>query len=85
MVVVTEHVAKDGSPKIVTQCTLLLTGSRVVQCIVSDHAVLDVGPDGLVLGAVACGTSVEDLRATTDAPFDVDLDAEVARPAEEAS
>ncbi|WP_375424042.1 CoA transferase subunit B [uncultured Friedmanniella sp.] len=83
VVVVTEHLAKDGSPKVVAECTLPLTGSRVVQRIVSDHAVLDVLPDGLVLRALAPGTTVDDLRATTGAPFSVDLDAEVARPAEE--
>ena len=78
VVVVTEHVAKDGSPKIVAECTLPLTGSRVVQRIVSDHAVFDVGTDGLVLRAFAPGTSVDELRAMTGAPFTVDLDPEVA-------
>lgn len=89
VVVVTEHVAKDGSPKIVAECTLPLTGSRVVQRIVSDSCVFDVGPDGLVLRAMAPGTTVEDLRATTGAPFTIDLDVggdldpEADRPAED--
>ena len=74
VVVVTEHVAKDGSPKIVAECDLPLTGSRVVHRIISDLAVFDVTPDGLVLRALAPGTSVDDLRASTGAGFTVELD-----------
>jgi 3-oxoacid CoA-transferase subunit B len=74
VVVVTEHVAKDGSPKIVAECDLPLTGSRVVHRIISDLAVFDVTPDGLVLRALAPGTSVDDLRASTGAGFAVELD-----------
>lgn len=84
VLVVTEHTAKDGSPKIVAECTLPLTGSRVVQRIISDLAVFDVGPDGLVLKAVAPGTTIGGLRALTGAAFVVDLDAAVDRPAEDA-
>jgi len=84
VVVVTEHLAKDGSPKIVAECDLPLTGSRVVQRIISDLAVFDVTPAGLVLRAVSPGTSVEDLRAKTGAEFVVDLDPEVAQPAQQA-
>ncbi|WP_394769979.1 CoA transferase subunit B [Lacisediminihabitans sp.] len=74
VVVVTEHTAKDGSPKIVAECDLPLTGSRVVHRIISDLAVFDVTPDGLVLRAATPGTSVDDLRASTGAGFTVDLD-----------
>jgi 3-oxoacid CoA-transferase subunit B len=74
VVVVTEHVAKDGSPKIVAECDLPLTGSRVVHRIISDLAVFDVTPDGLVLRAIAPGTSIDGLRASTGAGFTVDLD-----------
>lgn len=74
VVVVTEHLAKDGSPKIVAECDLPLTGSRVVHRIISDLAVFDVTPDGLVLRALALGTSVDDLRASTGAGFTVELD-----------
>ncbi len=74
VIVVTEHVAKDGSPKIVAQCDLPLTGVGVVDRIVSDRAVFDVTPDGLVLREVAPGEDVEELRALTGAPFTVDLE-----------
>jgi 3-oxoacid CoA-transferase subunit B len=71
VVVLMDHVAKDGSAKIVAECTLPLTGVRVVQRIITDCADFDVTDDGLVLTAVAPGVSVDDIRATTDAPFTV--------------
>ena len=74
VIVVTEHVAKDGSPKIVAQCDLPLTGVGVVDRIVSDRAVFDVTPGGLVLREVAPGEDVEELRTLTGAPFTVDLE-----------
>jgi 3-oxoacid CoA-transferase subunit B len=72
VIVVTEHVAKDGSPKIVEACDLPLTGVGVVDRIVSDRAVFDVSPDGLVLREIAPGEDVEELRTLTGAPFAVD-------------
>jgi 3-oxoacid CoA-transferase subunit B len=74
VIVVTEHVAKDGSPKIVATCDLPLTGVGVVDRIVSDRAVFDITPDGLVLREVAPGEDVEELRSLTGAPFAVDLE-----------
>ena len=74
VIVVTEHVAKDGSPKIVATCDLPLTGVGVVDRIVSDRAVFDVTADGLVLREVAPGEDVEELRSLTGAPFAVDLE-----------
>ena len=74
IVVITDHVAKDGSPKIVETCTLPLTGLGVVDRIVTDRAVLDVGPDGLTLVELAPGQTVESVREVTGAPFAVELD-----------
>ena len=71
VIVVTEHVAKDGTPKIVASCDLPLTGVGVVDRIVSDRAVFDVTDAGLVLRELAPGESIEELRALTGAPFTV--------------
>lgn len=69
IVVLTDHVAKDGTPKIVADCTLPLTGKGVVDRIITDHAIFDVGADGLELVAVCPGTSIADLRTSTGAAF----------------
>ncbi|TFD86194.1 CoA transferase subunit B [Cryobacterium serini] len=71
VVVLTEHVAKDGTPKIVTECTLPLTGVRVVDRIISDTAVFDVTPTGLVLRQRAPGVSLQDIEDTTEAAFTI--------------
>jgi 3-oxoacid CoA-transferase subunit B len=71
VVVVMEHVAKDGSHKVVEACTLPLTGKRVVDRIITDLAVLDVTPEGLVLREIADGVTVEEIREKTGAPLTV--------------
>jgi len=71
VVVLMEHVAK-GEPKILKQCNLPLTGSRVVDLIITDLAVFDVkrtGPAQLTLVDIAPGVTLDELRAKTDAPF----------------
>ena len=77
VVVLTEHVARDGSPKIVSQCTLPLTGVAVVDRIISDLAVFDIEAGGLQLTRLAPGVTVEQLRGCTDADFTVALGTEV--------
>lgn len=69
VVVITEHVARDGSPKIVDECTLPLTGVGVVHRVITDLAVLDVTPEGLVVRRLAPRVSLDDLRAATGAPL----------------
>jgi 3-oxoacid CoA-transferase subunit B len=75
VIVITEHVAKDGTPKIVETCTLPLTGVGVVNRIISDRAVFDVVDGGLVLRRLADDQAVEELRDLTGAAFEVELDA----------
>jgi len=66
VVVIMEHAAKDGSPKILKECNLPLTGRRVVHRIITDMATMDVTADGLMLIEVAPGVSARDVQERTE-------------------
>ncbi len=70
VVVAMEHTTRDGKPKILRECTLPLTGARVVHLIITEMAVIEVTPRGLVLREIASDTTIDAVRAATDAPLD---------------
>ena len=69
LIVCMEHTTKEGAPKIVRQCTYPLTALACVDTIVTDLAVVDVKPEGLVLREVAPGWSIEEVQKLTGAPL----------------
>src|SRR6476660_7620521 len=67
VIVAMEHTTREGQPKILNKCTLPLTGSKVVDTIVTEIAYIRVTPAGLVLEEIAPGLSVEDVQRATEA------------------
>ena len=72
VVIMMTHATREGEAKILRRCRLPLTGVKVVDRVITDLAVIDVGRDGLVLREVAPGTTVEKVRALTEATLTPD-------------
>lgn len=69
LIVLMEHVATDGAPKIVRQCSYPLTGRAVVDLIITDLAVIEVTADGLVLRELAPDVTPEQVQDATEPPL----------------
>ncbi|MEJ5927595.1 CoA transferase subunit B [Corynebacterium sp. H128] len=74
VVVITEHVSKNGTPKLVRECSLPLTGVGVVQRIITDLGLFDVEDDHLVLRRLAPGVTLMDIEKNTAANYRVELE-----------
>jgi 3-oxoacid CoA-transferase subunit B len=72
VIVAMEHTTREGEPKILRRCTLPLTGTRVVHLIITDMAVIEVTPDRLVLRERAADTTIDAVRAATEAELEID-------------
>ena len=71
VIIATEHTTKDGRPKILKQCTLPLTGTKVVNLIITELAVIEVTPEGLLLREIAPGVTPEAVQKVTEAKLRV--------------
>ncbi|MGH6957062.1 MAG: CoA transferase subunit B [Caulobacteraceae bacterium] len=73
VVVVMEHIEKSGAPKLVKRCALPLTGAGVVDLLITDLGVFEVGETGVTLRELAGGVSLDEVKAKTEAAFVVAL------------
>jgi 3-oxoacid CoA-transferase subunit B len=71
VIIMMEHTARDGSPKLVTECTLPLTGKACVNRVITDLAVIDITPAGFILRETAPGVSPEQVADHTGAPLTI--------------
>jgi 3-oxoacid CoA-transferase subunit B len=69
VIVAMEHATKDGRPKILKRCSLPLTGKHVIELIVTELAVIEIDPEGLLLKEIAEGTAVEEVQKTVEPPL----------------
>lgn len=74
IIIMLQHNDKNGGSKVLKKCTLPFTGLGVVDVIITEKAVFNVTPQGLVLKEVASGLTVEDIKAATEAEFTVASD-----------
>ena len=79
VIIAMDHTTKEGQPKILRKCTLPLTGAGVVDMIVTELAVIEVTPEGLVLREVAPGVTPEEVQKATEAPLRVAPDLKTIR------
>ncbi|HEX3671400.1 MAG TPA: CoA transferase subunit B [Candidatus Cybelea sp.] len=74
VIVMMEHVAKGNAHKILRECSLPLTGRRVVQRIITDMATIDIAPEGLILRELAPGVTLDEVREATEPKLHVPVE-----------
>jgi 3-oxoacid CoA-transferase subunit B len=67
VVIIMDHVSKDGSPKLVDSCSLPLTGQKCVDRIITDLGIFDITEDGVIISKLAEGIALEEVRSKSSA------------------